>query len=388
MKIIVVDAVAVNKDQIKDVLFKFNKKLLKMNKIPSILDKGKKYNGIEIITKTDTTHFILLKSPEEDSIKLEIKLTYDFYTSHEILSHYLPTPPSSFETVGNVVHMNLREEHLPYKYLIGKVIHDKTSCIVINKLGNINNTFRNFEFEVIGDNWIDFDALKEQQIVFHEERTFRIAYKSNVVVPEKYPEELINSLKIKEITVDSLETVHFECGLRFIVDIKNCYWCSKLQGERQRLLQDLKEGEVFCDLFCGVGPMVLPALKKGCTVVCNDLNPNAVDCLKRSLKKNKLDASKVDVYNLDAKEFLEIIKERKVDHFFLNLPEHSLEHLQYLKQFKGNYKVHCYFFCNDNFDVVDFVYQTTGVKYKNNQISLVRKVSPSKNMYKLTYVNN
>jgi tRNA G37 N-methylase Trm5 len=29
--------------------------------------------------------------------------------------------PSSFETVGHVVHLNLRDEQLPYKHVIGQV---------------------------------------------------------------------------------------------------------------------------------------------------------------------------------------------------------------------------------------------------------------------------
>ena len=30
-------------------------------------------------------------------------------------------PPSSFETVGHIIHLNLREEQLHHKYLIGQV---------------------------------------------------------------------------------------------------------------------------------------------------------------------------------------------------------------------------------------------------------------------------
>ncbi len=29
--------------------------------------------------------------------------------------------PSSFETVGHIIHLNLRKEQLPYKYIIGQV---------------------------------------------------------------------------------------------------------------------------------------------------------------------------------------------------------------------------------------------------------------------------
>jgi tRNA (guanine37-N1)-methyltransferase len=32
--------------------------------------------------------------------------------------------PSSFTHVGHIAHMNLREQYLPYKYLIGRVLID------------------------------------------------------------------------------------------------------------------------------------------------------------------------------------------------------------------------------------------------------------------------
>ena len=30
--------------------------------------------------------------------------------------------PTSFETIGHIAHLNLREEHLPYKNIIGEVV--------------------------------------------------------------------------------------------------------------------------------------------------------------------------------------------------------------------------------------------------------------------------
>jgi tRNA (guanine37-N1)-methyltransferase len=43
----------------------------------------------------------------------------------QILEALLPKGiivPSAFETVGHIVHLNLKEEHLPYKNLIAKVL--------------------------------------------------------------------------------------------------------------------------------------------------------------------------------------------------------------------------------------------------------------------------
>ena len=44
--------------------------------------------------------------------------------------------PSSFETVGHIAHLNIRDELIPYKHLIGQVILDKNLNIrtVVNKV--------------------------------------------------------------------------------------------------------------------------------------------------------------------------------------------------------------------------------------------------------------
>ena len=48
--------------------------------------------------------------------------------------------------------MNLRDELLKYKYIIGQVILDKNKAqlkTVVNKLGSIHSVFRTFDMEVI-----------------------------------------------------------------------------------------------------------------------------------------------------------------------------------------------------------------------------------------------
>jgi tRNA (guanine37-N1)-methyltransferase len=44
--------------------------------------------------------------------------------------------PGSFETVGHIAHLNLRDELLPHKYTIGRVLLDKNTRIktVLNKV--------------------------------------------------------------------------------------------------------------------------------------------------------------------------------------------------------------------------------------------------------------
>ena len=53
-----------------------------------------------------------------------VSLGYPTYSQHTILRAILPAEvkdvPTRFETVGHIAHYNLREEHLPYKHIIGE----------------------------------------------------------------------------------------------------------------------------------------------------------------------------------------------------------------------------------------------------------------------------
>ncbi|KAJ2325448.1 tRNA(m(1)G37)methyltransferase, partial [Coemansia sp. RSA 2702] len=81
-----------------------------------------------------------------------VKVGYDSWTADDILRAILPDSsqaPTSYEQVGHIAHMNLRDEYLEYKSVIGQVILDKSSTVtmVVNKVDTIDNTFRNFKME-------------------------------------------------------------------------------------------------------------------------------------------------------------------------------------------------------------------------------------------------
>ncbi len=86
------------------------------------------------------------------------------------------------------------------------------------------------------------------------------------------------------------ETLVNEDKVRFKVDISKVYWCSKLATERTRMIEThLKEGDVLCDMFCGIGPLaVKAAVKKRIKVLANDLNPMGFEFLKKNIDLNKV----------------------------------------------------------------------------------------------------
>ncbi|OWZ52333.1 tRNA (guanine37-N1)-methyltransferase [Cryptococcus neoformans 125.91] len=193
-----------------------------------------------------------------------VRLGYDNWNASEILGACLPTTksediPSSFTTTGHIGHMNLREEWLPFRYLIGQVVLDKNPGLrtIVNKLDTIHAQFRYFDMEVIaGDN-------------------------------------------------DYIATVN-ESGCSFTFNFSNVYWNSRLHHEHERLISLFPPGCVIADVMAGVGPFAIPAAKKGCYVLGNDLNPDSVKWMRENRLKNKVEPT-LRVSEIDGFEFIRIV---------------------------------------------------------------------------------
>ncbi|KAI7748409.1 hypothetical protein M8C21_007566 [Ambrosia artemisiifolia] len=236
-----------------------------------------------------------LKGSVFELVRCKLTLYYSYWQMNEVLEALLPEHmivPSSFETVGHIIHLNLRDEHLPYKNLIAKVVLDKNKPkiqTVVNKIDAINNDFRTMQLEVLAGN-------------------------------------------------HSLVTRLVENGLHFHVDLASVYWSSKLSTERQRLLTCFTRSDVVCDVFAGVGPLAIFAAKKVKYVYANDLNPHAVDYLERNCVLNKLER-KIEVFNMDGRRFIDAIfksqSTRPITQVVMNLPKDAAE---YLDAFKGIFR--------------------------------------------------
>jgi tRNA (guanine37-N1)-methyltransferase len=190
-----------------------------------------------------------------------LHLTYEHLNVEQALALLLPPgleAPSSFETIGHIAHLNLREPHLPHKHLIGQVLLDKNKNIrtVVHKTSNIHHTFRFFEMEVIAG---ERDTLVEMR----------------------------------------------ESGCRFAFDYASVYWNSRLMGEHARITHHLLHPtpSLVCDVFGGVGPFAIPAGKQGCIVFANDLNPASHRYLCGNVVANGIQ-HRVRPYNMDGRAFI------------------------------------------------------------------------------------
>lgn len=209
-----------------------------------------------------------LQTNNAELIPYQLTLTYDFWRADEILEAILPSNrlnevPSSFTAVGHIAHLNLKDEYLPYKHIIGQVILDKNSKkirLVVNKINTIATKFRTFPMEVLAGD----DSQGES----------------------------------------SFDVVQTELNCQFKFNFRDVYWNSRLQAEHLRLVsQYFKKGELVCDVMAGVGPFAVPAGKKKTVVLANDLNPSSFKYLTENAKLNKVEDF-VKCYNLDGAEMI------------------------------------------------------------------------------------
>ncbi|RMX65340.1 hypothetical protein DD238_004644 [Peronospora effusa] len=293
-----------------------------------------------------------LKQESLSFVNHAIELDYSYYAVDQVLSELLPKGmdiPSSFETVGHIAHLNLRDNQLPYKNVIGQVILDKNAQIrtVVNKTDNIETKFRTFPMEVLaGDNDMEVE-VRESKAVFK----FNYA---------------------------------------------QVYWNSRLQQEHLRIIRRIKPTDVVCDMMCGIGPFAVPVAINGSKVYANDLNPRSYHYLKENIALNKVE-NLVTPYNLDGREFLaKLLNEKKqFTQVLMNLPAIALE---FLDAFPGQFDywegelpyIYCYCFSNADDvqkDVKERAEKIMGGKLdlERTTFHLVRDVAPKKVMVCISF---
>lgn len=307
----------------------------------------------------------------------KLDLTYDNWRADELLKFILPENEegvSSYSKVGHIIHINLREQLLPYKDIIGEILMDKIpGCeSVVNKANSIDNTYRNFQLELI--------CGKEDYLV-----------------------------EVKEN------------GVIYEFDFSKVYWNPRLSTEHERIVKLLRPNDILYDVFGGVGPFSVPAAKKKCRVLGNDLNPESFKWFNQNVKRNK--CKDIKTFNKDGKDF--ILQDIKEDlrnvwekgegsfkiHITMNLPAMAIEFLQY---FRGLFReeislksienrelplIHVYTFIKGDTSCPE---QTKAAVKKQTEdhfgipipdkdlegLYFVRNVAPNKDMYRVSFFLN
>jgi len=104
--------------------------------------------------------------------------------------------------------------------------------------------------------------------------------------------EVSGEYRTRELTLlagdPTTRTQVTEHGHRFMVDLAGAYFSARLSTERQRILEQVQEGETVLDMFAGVGPFAVTLAAKAAFVIAVDLNPEAIGLMLRNLQLNRI----------------------------------------------------------------------------------------------------
>lgn len=255
---------------------------------------------LKIQRDDDFIYIPLVRQPIEKELK-ELKarfpdvkvLTYTFperkkkiKTFIELLEdklppHLLASLPRAIDFVGDIAIIEVQPELNAYKPLIGKAVlkAHKNLRTVLAKAGAIAGTYRTRKFDIIA-----------------------------------------GELKT--------ETTHREHGCLYYVDLAKAYFSPRLSYEHKRVASLIQDGEIVADLFAGIGPFSISIAKthKNVKVYAVDINPHAIEFLKKNIKLNKVEDKVFPILG-DAKQVVERSLLNSVDRVIMNLPEKALEYL-------------------------------------------------------------
>jgi tRNA (guanine37-N1)-methyltransferase len=205
-------------------------------------------------------------------------------TLAEALENQLPPDllaalPRALDTVGDIAIIEIQPPLSAYSGLIGEAVlkTHKNMRTVLAKAGAVSGTYRTRELAVIAG----------------EPRT---------------------------------TAIHKEHGCKYYVDAAKAYFSPRLSHEHKRVASLVQAGETVVDLFAGVGPFAVLIAKNtpSAKVYAVDLNPDAVELLKRNVRLNRVE-NRVHPLLGDARQIVEAKLSGVADRVIMNLPEKAIE---------------------------------------------------------------
>ena len=88
---------------------------------------------------------------------------------------------------------------------------------------------------------------------------------------------------------DNPVTIHKEHGARLKLNVEEVYFSPRLATERKRVSDSVCDGENILDMFCGIGPFpIVIARNNDVNITGVDINENAIKYFKENIKLNKV----------------------------------------------------------------------------------------------------
>ncbi|MHA1685116.1 MAG: class I SAM-dependent methyltransferase [Candidatus Heimdallarchaeaceae archaeon] len=208
--------------------------------------------------------------------------------------------PKAYDQIGTIIVIDIPQEIIEYKQKIGETVLSLFPSVktVYRKRSPVTGQFR----------------IRELELIAGEKRC---------------------------------DTIHVEHKIRLYVDVCNTYFSPRLGHEHHRIAKKCKDNETIVDLFTGVGAFPIHiTTKTNATVYAVDINPAAIECVKRSVNLNKLKGKVIPVLG-DCRRFSNSYN-IKADKVIMNLPSHSHEYINVLCNIiKSSGRVFFYHFVGD-----------------------------------------
>lgn len=194
-------------------------------------------------------------------------------------------------------------------------------------------------------------------------------------------EGIVRTRKLEHLAGnDSSETIHKEHGIRLSLDMDNVYFSPRLATERNRIVNQVKDGEIILDMFAGIGPFpILIAKWTNTEIYAVDINEKAIEYMEKNIGLNKLKGT-IHPINEDINKIAIDFKEKNIEfnRIIMNLPGSAYEYLDLaISLLKKNGILHYYEF-NDNYQTGINRISSIAAKYKKKiKIINTRKVKSS-----------
>jgi tRNA (guanine37-N1)-methyltransferase len=178
------------------------------------------------------------------------------------------------------------------------------------------------------------------------------------------------------------ETVYKEHGCEFKLDIAKVFFSPRLSYERQRIRDQVNEGEFIIDMFAGIGPYsIVIAKQKRVKIIGFDVNSNAIQYFRENIRINKV-GERVRAILGDCRKQTPIGKANRA---IMNLPKKAKEYLEVaIKSIKPSGGVIHYYGISPRDSLyegeIDYIMKTVKVQGRSAQIignRIVRSYSPS-----------
>ncbi len=142
------------------------------------------------------------------------------------------------------------------------------------------------------------------------------------------------------------EVMHIENGCKFLVDPTKAYFSPRESTERANVSSKIKKTETVMVFFAGVGPFSIQIAKKAKKVISIEINPDAVEYMKKNIVLNK---------TKNVVPVLGDVKEKAInfyatcDRILMPLPETSMDYIEdAIKCCKKNGIIHLYCFSSND----------------------------------------